>query len=91
MSPQELERLKHLAGKHRGALRHDPAVIVRVKTLLLFPQIGIAAIAGMTGVSSSTIKRIKAGDLHARVAPSRLEAQEVARALGYQLPGDCGD
>jgi hypothetical protein len=86
MTPGELERLKHLAGKHRGAIRHDVAAIIRVKTMLLFPQIGIAAIAKMTGVSPSTIKRTKAGDLHSRVKPSPLEAAEIARTLGYEMP-----
>ncbi|HXS53296.1 MAG TPA: hypothetical protein VN782_12245 [Usitatibacter sp.] len=86
MNADELARLRHLAGKHRGRVRHDPAKIVRVQTLLLFPQIGQAAISEMTGVSVATIKRIKAGILHRKVKACAMEARQIAAELGLPMP-----
>jgi hypothetical protein len=66
--------------------RHDPGVIVRVKTYLQFPRITHRTISELTGVSRTIIKRTKAGRLHKRVKPSRALAGAIIEEWGLSAP-----
>lgn len=80
MRPEEMRR--HLQGVKAGAMRHPKETIALAKAMLLAaPRISLDWIAERTGISISTLKRIRAGRLHKRLEPDPHFARVYSEAL----------